>query len=153
MAKEWKWKSGVGTIDFSQIGEFGEKLEKLAGEQRVAFFQECARELAAQILGMAIDGTRVKTGELKKGWTGGQEISPDGFVRSLGVDKEGDNYIVTIGNNVKHAIYKEFGHVTRDRKGWVEGDFMLTIAMQDADAKGLGFLEKKLNDWLNGVFT
>lgn len=48
-----------------------------------------------------------------------------------GCTKEGDAYVVTISNNTEYASYVENGHRTADHSGWVEGQFMMKITMDE----------------------
>lgn len=144
-------------VDFTQIHEFGDKLEQLAGEVREAFFQSAAKELAARLLALVIDRTPSDTGELRRGWTGGVDMNPQQFAEALTIEQRGDTYIITIANEVDHAIYVEFGHRTKPGKdgsrGFVEGQLMLEISMQELDSRSRDVLDEKLSNWLKGVFA
>lgn len=151
-----KW----GKVDFSQVEEFGDKLEQLAEDTRAAFFQSAARELAARLLAEAIQRTPVNKegggGTLRRGWTAGQDVSPTAFADALGVQQVGNDFVITVTNEVYYAVYVEYGHRTRKRKdgsrGFVEGQFMLKTAMETVDRNSRAVLEKKLEAWLRGVF-
>jgi hypothetical protein len=69
------------------------------------------------------------------------------------VEKRGNAYVVEIFNNVEYASYVEFGHRTRDHKGWVEGRFMATISMQEIERQLPAFLEKKQVELLNQILN
>lgn len=58
-------------------------------------------------------------GELKRNWI------------FEGVEKQGNDYIVTISNNTEYASWVENGHRKADHSGWVEGKFFLKITMDD----------------------
>ena len=45
-----------------------------------------------------------------------------------------------------------FGHRTRNHKGWVEGHLMLTISEQEINAMLPKFIEKQLTQLINEVF-
>ena len=55
-------------------------------------------------------------GTLRRGWTVGTVI------------KSGKQYNIEVINSVEYASYVEFGHRTRNHKGWVPGQYMLTIS-------------------------
>lgn len=156
MARYGSW----GKIDFRRIEEFGDELESLAKGKRDAFFSELARELSARVLALAIQRTPVSPGEgggtLRRGWTGGEEVSPKQYAQSLPVERAGSTFIVRLANDVEYAIYKEYGHRTRQRRdgtrGFVEGEHMLEISMKEVDGKSRGVMEAKLKAWLEGVF-
>ena len=80
----------------------------------------------------------------------------------LPVEKQGNNYVVTIVNSTEYASYVEFGHRQRPgryvpalgkslKAGWVKGRFMLTISEQEVEAQLPALLEKKLYTLLKGV--
>lgn len=67
-----------------------------------------------------------------------------GNTSSMEVLKEGNDYIITIVNPVNYASYVEYGHRTRNHKGWVQGKFMLTISEKEIKQAAPGLIEKKL---------
>lgn len=69
------------------------------------------------------------------------------------VNKVGNDYIIEIINPVEYASYVEFGHRTRNHKGWVEGHFMLTISEDEIRKSAPAILEKKLEKYLKECFT
>ena len=68
------------------------------------------------------------------------------------VNKVGTDYVIEIINPVEYASYVEFGHRTRNHKGWVEGKFMLTISEDEIRRSAPKILEKKLETYLKGCF-
>ncbi len=48
--------------------------------------------------------------------------------------------------------YVEYGHRTRNHKGWVEGKFMLTISEKELKAQLPKIIERKLIELLSEVF-
>lgn len=79
-------------------------------------------------------------GTLKRGWTVGEITEINGI------------YKVEIINNVEYAPYVEFGHRTRNHKGWVKGVYMLTISEQEIDENLETIIRLKLNKILKEVF-
>lgn len=63
--------------------------------------------------------TTRKGGELRRNW------SLDG------VQKIGNEFVVTISNNTEYAPFVEHGHRKANGKGWVEGQFFLKLTMED----------------------
>lgn len=45
-----------------------------------------------------------------------------------------------------------FGHRTKNHKGWVEGHFMLTISEQELNSALPKLIQTKLNEFLKEVF-
>ncbi len=79
-------------------------------------------------------------GTLRRGWTVGEITEINGI------------YKVEIINNVEYAPYVEFGHRTRNHKGWVKGVYMLTISEQEIDENLETIIRLKLNKILKEVF-
>lgn len=154
-----------------------DKLEKADFDQ---FCRKTANELAARLLAKAKKRTPVGVVpqdlyDSKKdkssresaiyqqywaGYTGG--TLRDAWT-ILPIEKQGNNYVVTIANNTEYASYVEYGH--RQRPGryvpaigktlkayWVKGRFMLTVSEQELETQLPGLLEKKLYALLKGVF-
>ena len=102
-------------------------------------------------------------GTLRRGWTAktaeeaasgsGLGTNAKAYADSLQVSYSGGAYQIEVINPVEYASYVEFGHSTRNRKGWVKGRFMLTISEQELEAMAPRILEKKLQKFLEGVVT
>ncbi|NFD56118.1 HK97 gp10 family phage protein [Clostridium botulinum] len=80
-------------------------------------------------------------GHLRRNWQVGNVV------------KQGNSYIVEIFNNVDYASYVEYGHRTKNHKGWVEGRFMATISMQEIERQLPKFLERKQVELLNQILN
>ena len=99
-------------------------------------------------------------GTLRRGWTaqkgaGSEGLNTNGaaqFVDTLKVNHYEDTYVIEIVNPVEYASYVEYGHRTRDHKGWVKGQFMLKISEQEIKQIAPRLLEKKLEEFLREVF-
>lgn len=155
----------MGNFNSSEMKRFQRNLDKLQGANIDAFCEECAKELAARLLAMVIKDT--PTGEypagsgkvggtLQRGWTSqngsGGNTSAKKAVESLRVQHIGDKYVIEIVNPVEYASYVEYGHRTRNHKGWVPGQFMMTkseIKMGEIAPK---VLENKLKKFLGSAF-
>jgi len=138
----------MGKFDPQALKDFQQKLEKLNQGEVDAFLEDCTKELAARLLRMVKKDTPVgiypkstgkKGGTLRRGWTVGN------------IRKEGNNYIVEVVNPVEYASYVEYGHRTRDHKGWVDGRFMMTISENKLKEIAPKVLENKLKKFLGGV--
>lgn len=152
-----KW----GRVDYRQFQELQRRMEKMQSAAKQEFMEACAKELAARLLAKVIKRTPVgqypaetgkKGGTLRRGWTGGERASTKGFVDQIQVTKSGDVYQIEIINPVEYASYVEYGHRTRDHKGWVPGRFMLTVSEQEIDAQKEKILERKLMKYLGECF-
>lgn len=149
-------------LDYSELRKLQEQLEKLEDPARMdEFMSSCAKELAARLLAKVIKRTPVgqypagsgKTGgTLRRGWTSDKSANATSYAQSLKVDKVGNDYVIEIINPVEYASYVEFGHRTRDHRGWVEGKFMLTISEDEIRNSAPKILENKLKKYLGECF-
>ncbi len=154
-------KSNV-RLDYGELKKLKEQI-MLFGDptQTDQFLTSCAKELAARLLAKVIKRTPVGQyeegsgkvgGTLRRGWTGGNRSNASAYANSLQVNKVGNDYVIEIINPVEYASYVEFGHRTKNHKGWVEGQFMLTISEDEIRKSAPRILEKKLKDYLKGCF-
>lgn len=150
-------------LDYDELKKLQERI-MLFGDptQMDQFFESCAKELAARLLAKVIkrtpvgqypDGSGKVGGTLRRGWTGGKDSNGAAYARSLQVDKVGSDFVIEIVNPTEYASYVEFGHRTRNHRGWVEGHFMLTISEDEIRQSAPRILEKKLKNYLKGCFT
>jgi hypothetical protein len=146
-----------GRLDIKGLQKFQQELNKLADPD--AFVESCAKELAARLLAMVIRRTPVgvypassgkKGGTLRRGWTGEKSASAASYAESLTVHHFGDTYVIEIVNPVEYASYVEYGHRTANHKGWVKGQFMMTISEQELEKIAPKVLEKKVMKYLKG---
>ena len=102
-----------------------------------------------------------KGGTLRRGWparTEQEAVSRGGnsnakaYAQSLPIKKQGSNYLVEVINPVYYAGYVEFGHRTPGGKGWVAGQYFLTLSEQDLRSQAPAILEEKLEALLREVF-
>lgn len=103
-------------------------------------------------------------GTLRRGWTakthqeaeagtGDGENARD-YADGLSVKHSGGSYTIEIINPVEYASYVEFGHRTRNHKGFVLGKYMLTIPEQTVNKAApqvvQKIIEKFLTEAING---
>lgn len=159
-----KW----GKTDFRQLQSLQKKMQRYSEVDLDAFCKDVARELAARLLRKVIHLTPTGNykegrtgGTLKRGWTatGGKEASSGtklpnagNYANLLPVAKYGDNYYITVFNPVEYASYVEYGHRTRDHKGWVAGKFMLTKSEIELESQIEGIIKKKMMFFLGRLF-
>lgn len=164
-----------GNCDYRQLQRLQQKLNKLQSGNIDAFCRSCAKELAARLLAKVIKRTPVGQygagsgkvgGTLRRGWTAessreaelstvfnAKPTSASTYVSNLQINKTGDTYQIEIINPVEYAPYVEFGHRTRNHKGWVPGRFMLTISEQELESQAPHILERKVQRYLQEVFN
>lgn len=157
-----KW----GKCDFRELKDLQKRMERMQRKDFEAFCEEVAKELAARLLAKVIRRTQPgvypassgkKGGTLRRGWTakteeeamtGGKNVKAGDYANSLPITKKGNVYEIEIINPVHYASYVEYGHRTRNHKGWVQGKFMLTKSEIELDAQAPKILEKKLMKYL-----
>ncbi len=152
-------------VDYGDLKKLQKQLRELSGDSVTLerFYESCAKELAARLLAKVIKRTPVgvypkssgkQGGTLRRGWTAGKkDANAASYANSLHVRKEGTTYVIEITNPVKHAPYVEYGHRTANHKGWVEGQFMLTISENELQGQMAGILEKKIANFLKEHLT
>ena len=144
----------ANNVNYAQLDAFRQHVKQsLTSDKVELFIESCAKELAARLLAKVIKRTPVgkyssksgkKGGTLRRGWTAEKNQAVSTYANSLNITKTGDSYAIEIVNPVEYASYVEYGHRTRNHKGWVEGRFMLTISSQEVQEAAPAILEKKL---------
>lgn len=151
-----------GSCNFDGLKDLKRKLEILEKQKAEEFMEACAKELAARLLAKVIKRTPVGQypsgsgkvgGTLRRGWTAGKNQNAISYAQSLQIQHVGDVYKIVITNPVDYASYVEFGHRTRNHKGWIEGKFMLTISEQEIQTIAPRVLENKIKKLLGECFT
>lgn len=159
-----------GDCDFEQLKALQKRLEKMQRKDFDVFCQACAKELTARLLRLVIKRTPVgiypaasgkKGGTLRRGWTAATESEAqsggnpnvEGYLSSLSIMKVGNVYQIDVINPMTYASYVEFGHRTANHKGWVKGQFMLTISEMELEAKAPKLIEKKVLRYLEECFS
>lgn len=158
-------------VNYRELQRMQKKMEKLSKADYEQFIEAMSKELASRLLAKVIKRTPVGIyeggmtgGTLRRGWTakshreaelgatfgGGDGASK--FAKGLNVTKNGDVYEVEIINPVEYAAYVEFGHRTRDHKGWIKGHFMMTISADELQQQAPAIIERKLTKLLKGAF-
>lgn len=93
-----------------------------------------------------------KGGTLRRGWTAGSGDA-HAYAAALPVTQVGREYRIEVINPVNYASYVEFGHRTRGGRGWVDGQYFLTLSEQDLRNLAPGLIERKLEKRLREVFN
>ena len=140
-----------GSISSGDIEQLLHRLE--AAGRSEEFFRSCCHELAGRLLALTIKKTPVKTGNLRRQWTGGKDTDGRRYGDSLEVRREGNSYYITVTNPAEYASYVEYGHRTKNHQGWVNGTLMLTRSEIELAELTPGILEQKLKKMLKEVFN
>lgn len=125
----------MGKCDFSEFKKLAKALEKEEAEARI-MVEKSVKGLGNSLLKRTKNRTKEKTGNLKRTWT----VS--------GIKKNGKYYRVIVSNNQKYAPYVEYGHRTRNHKGWVPGRFMLTKSLKDVERLTPRYTERRVRTYL-----
>lgn len=160
-----------GRVDYEKLKRLQKRMQKLEQAKFDKFCEECAKELAARFLAKVIkrtlpgqypEGSGKVGGTLRRGWTAKTQAEAEGgsgkggntvsFAQELRVTKRGTVYEIEVINPVEYAAYVEYGHRTRDHKGWVQGRFMMTISADEVERQAPNIVEKKLMKFLGEVF-
>ncbi|AWB31527.1 HK97 gp10 family phage protein [Clostridium botulinum] len=138
----------LASFDYSDFKKMAKSFQKALDERVIErWIREFLLEMAFRAERKIKKRTPVgvypnKTGGyLRRNWQVGNVI------------KQGDAYIVEIFNNTEYASYVEYGHRTKNHKGWVEGRFMATISMQEIERQLPRFLERKQVELLNQILN
>lgn len=158
-----------GSCDYRQLQKIRNNLDRLERMDMNKFCQDVSKELAARLLALVIPRTPVgrypkssgkKGGTLRRGWTArtageaatGSTMDAKAFAAALPVSRQGRNFYVQVINPVEYASYVEFGHRTRGGKGWVNGQYFLTLSEHDLERLTPALIERKLEALLREVF-
>lgn len=159
-------------VNVSDLEAFRDRLLEL--DKRADFAEKVTKRLAARLLRKVILATPVSTtknskgkavrtgGTLRRGWTANTEAEAangeglmgdmEGWLSTARVKREGDTYTITISNPVHYAPYVEYGHRTVNG-GWVEGQFMMTIAAFEIDQSAERIIKRELTKYLKEVLN
>lgn len=158
-----------GSCDYRQLQKIRDNLDRLERMDMNKFCQDVSKELAARLLALVIPRTPVgrypkssgkKGGTLRRGWTArtageaaaSSSMDAKAYAAALPVSRQGRNFYVQVINPVEYCSYVEFGHRTRGGKGWVNGQYFLTLSEHDLERLTPALIERKLEALLREVF-
>ena len=138
---------------FKELEKSLTKIQKDVDDFIVSLSKEVAARLLSKVIrrtpvGQYKKGSGKVGGTLRRGWTAGKKKAE--FIEGIQVNKRGSMYEVVIKNSVEYASYVEFGHRTRNHKGWVPGRFMLTISEQELEGDLERIIQNKLQKFMGG---
>lgn len=146
--------------NFKDFKELKDRIDKLESADFNNFCEMVSKELASRLLAKVIKRTPVGQypnttgkvgGTLRRGWTANKTSNAKSYAESLPINKKGNLYEIEIVNPTEYASYVEYGHRTRNHKGWVKGRFMLTISENELQTQAPKIIERKLFEYLGGV--
>lgn len=155
----------LGKADFRQLKALQKKIDKLSKVDFDRFYTEAAKDMAGHLLNKVKKRTPVIYGKLRDAWA------------VLPIERQGDQYVITVINGLRYASYVEYGYRQQpgrfipgywdgerfiynpDEEGGmvlknicVGGRFMLTISIQELERMAPVLLEKRLLEFLKGCF-
>ncbi len=160
-----------GKADYRALQEMEERLQKL----QQADMEKACRKAASKIAQVLLNKVKKMTPvgvrpvfdepnpEAEQYWEGYVGGTLRDAWTVLPIERQGNNYVVTVVNNTEYASYVEYGH--RQTPGrfvpalgksltdnWSKGRFMLTISVQETERLVPAILEKALRQALREVF-
>ena len=153
-AKELAARLLAKVIKRTPVGDYSVEVEVVAK-------RDSKKHKKGDVYTKSINPSGKVGGTLRRGWTskteeearGGGKSDVTAYVDTLKVTKNGNIYQIVISNPVEYAPYVEFGHRTRNHKGWVKGQFMLTISEQELQSQAPKIIEQKLAKYLGECFN
>ena len=154
-------RTPVGAIP--ELGD-GPTSIKVRGENRVAQVKtKDGRTVFRKKKGRSYTVLTKKGDILSRYWSGYKGGTLRGAWMIQPIEKQGDQYIVTVSNPTQYASYVEYGHRQTPgryvpalgkslKANWVKGRYMLTVSTQELEQQAPGLLEKKLYNFLKGCF-
>ncbi len=131
---------GTVNIDVSELRRFGDRIQNVDID---LFCRKVAKEVASRLLRKVVKKTPVGVykdkvgGNLRRGWSIDETVT-----------KEGAVYKISVVNPVEYASYVEYGHRTANHRGWVEGQFFLTISEREIQSLAPNLVKKRIEEEL-----
>lgn len=160
-----------GRCDYRELKKLDERLQQLSEVDMDRLCRDAAKKVAQILLNKVKKRTPVgvvpsyATDEAKQEyWAGYSGGSLRDAWTILPIEKHGDQYTVTLINNLEYASYVEYGHRQTPgryvpalgktlKASWVKGRFMLTISEQEVKTLAPSVLNDMLYEALKGVFS
>ena len=129
-------------VDLKELKDLQKAVEDRIKNQD-ELLKRCVNDIALRVFRVANKLTPVDTGLLRESW----DLGP--------IVKKGNHYEVKIMNSVDYAQYVEYGHrlVVNDvTVGWVDGQFMLTIAEDEVVKRMDRIIKLETEKYLGEMF-
>ena len=149
-----------GSADFTGFIRLRDELnEKLPSEKTNEFIEVLSREIAQRLLDALTNNTPVSvglptSGTLRRGWTGGKEVAPYVYIKSVPIQHTGKRFQITLRNPVPYSEYVNYGHRTgKNLDRWVEGKFFMEISEDQIQEITEPLIQKRVTTYLKGIFN
>lgn len=158
-----------GGFDYSDFKKFYNDLKKMRDDSE-RFCKQFVLQMAYRAIAIAKKNTPTDTHLLRNSWNlgdgvvvtynnfdeaGKEQIFVDNISSKsatvASVTKVGNDFVIYVFNPCEYALYVEYGHVTRDREKYVEGFFMLTIAINKVEKELPKRFEKAFKEWVKSL--
>ncbi len=148
-AKELAARLLAKVIKRTPVGDYSKEIEVVAKK-------DSKHHKKGDIYTKRVNPFGKQGGTLRRGWTSktaeeassGKKSNATEYADSLEIKHDGNMLVVEIVNPVEYASYVEFGHRTANYRGWVPGQFMMTISEQEIQEIAPKVLEAKLKKFL-----
>ena len=133
------------SADFKELERLRQQVEKLEKYDIDKFTRDATNEIAQRLFAKVVKRTPVGQypantgkvgGTLRRGWEMTQ------------VKQVAGGYEVQVVNPVNYAEYVNYGHRTRNHKGWVEGYFFLEKSELEIEQELPRLIKRKLTKFL-----
>lgn len=132
----------MSKVDTKALDEFTKKLQGAEKSIQKEVVEKSLNELTSRVLAQTIRQTPRDTGRLARSWKSKE-----------GVTRKGNRYSKDIYNDTEYSVYVEYGHRTRNHKGWVPGQFMLTNAVNDISKRADSIVSSVVNSYMGKLFN
>lgn len=161
-----------GKVDYKELENFHKKVQRFSDIEKDKFFRDCCHELAGRFLNFVVPRTPVGQyppedgrvgGTLRRGWTGGKDINPSTYAKSMSVRKMGADYTTEIINPTEYGSYVEYGHRQhpgqyvsaigkRLVRSWVPGKKFQAKSEEDLRSIAPALLNKLVDERMRKLF-
>ena len=131
-----------GKADFKELKALQQRIEKLSKVDFDRFYTEAAKDIASRLLTKVKKRTPVIYGTLRDAWA------------VLPIERQGDQYVITVINGLQYASYVEYGHRQQPGRfiyGYWEGNRFIHVPKKEAKARGIGGMTLS-KSWVEGRF-
>lgn len=126
------------SFDFREFKKFQKDIERFNKEWD-NFIKKFLLEMGLRALADVKRNTSTITGLLKNSWQIG------------GVTRKGDKIEIVLYNHANYSSYYEYGHMTRNREGFVQGKFTCSKAIKRIEEQIPSRFKKAFETWINSL--
>lgn len=131
----------ANNVDTAELKAFANRLKKADNAAFETAKKAALSDCADRFVRYVRKKTPVKSGHLKGSW------------HRDSIKERGKTLSVDIYNQVNYASYVEYGHRTRNGKGWVDGKYMMTKAQTFLNSKMSDIVAKHIKGAMESVIN